>query len=122
MLWIGIGCQRGVSSKSIEAAINQALALQNLQIVEVLGVASIDLKAQEPGIIAICAKYYWQFQTYSAAELAMVVTEHSSATLTQQVGTHSVAEAAAILASGQKLLIMKQVYEIEGKFITVAIG
>jgi cobalt-precorrin 5A hydrolase / precorrin-3B C17-methyltransferase len=122
MLWIGIGCQRGVSGGSIEAAIYQALARQDLQITAVLGVASIDLKAQEPGIVAVCTKYHWQFQTYSAAELAMVVTEQSALVVTQQVGTPSVAEAAAILASGQKLLVIKQVYKIAGKFITVAIA
>jgi hypothetical protein len=33
-----------------------------------------------------------------------------------------VAEAAAILASGQELLVTKQIYKISGKFITVAIG
>jgi cobalamin biosynthesis protein CbiG len=38
------------------------------------------------------------------------------------MGTKSVAEAAAILVSGQELLVKKQVYSIGGKFITVAIA
>jgi cobalamin biosynthesis protein CbiG len=121
MLWLGIGCQSGASSESIERAIHQTLALRDLQINDVLGVASIDLKAQEPGILAICAKYHWQFQIYSAAELNGIVIDRSTA-VSRLVGTHSVAESAAILASGQELLVMKQIYKISSKFITVAIG
>ncbi len=121
MLWLGIGCQSGVSSESIEQAIYQTLALKDLQINDVVGVASIDIKAQEPGILTVCAKYHWQFQTYSAAELNSIVLDRSNA-VSQFVGTNSVAEAAAILASGQELLVMKQIYKIAGKYITVAIG
>jgi cobalamin biosynthesis protein CbiG len=121
MLWLGIGCQQGASNESIEQAIHQTLALKDLQINDVVGVASIDLKAQEPGILAVCLKYHWQFQTYSATELNSIVIDQSTA-VSQLVGTNSVAEAAAILASGQELLVIKQIYKISGKFITVAIG
>jgi cobalamin biosynthesis protein CbiG len=120
-LWLGIGCQRGVSGESIESAILQTLALQDLNIADVVGVASIDRKAQEPGILEICAKYHWQLQTYTAAELNNVQIQQPSTTVAQLVGTNSVAEAAAMLASGQKLLVSKQIYSIGSKFVTVAI-
>ena len=96
-LWLGIGCQRGVSDESIESAILQTLALQDLQLAEVMGVASIDHKAQEPGISEVCAKYHWQLQTYSATELDNVQIQQPSTTVAQLVGTNSVAEAAAML-------------------------
>jgi cobalamin biosynthesis protein CbiG len=121
-LWLGIGCQRGASAESIEAAICQTLALGNLQLADVLGVASIDLKAQEAGVLAVCAKHHWQLQTYSAVELNSVQVQQPSIAVARLTATNSVAEAAAMLASGQKLLIGKQVYAIAGKFITVAIG
>ncbi len=111
-LWLGVGCQQGVSSESIESAIFQTLALQNLQISDVIGVASIDRKAQEPGLVAVCARYHWQFQTYSAAELNNIQIPQPSNTVAQLVGTNSVAEAAAMLASGQELLVRKQIYSI----------
>lgn len=120
-LWLGIGCQQGASGESIESAILQTLVLQDLQIADVIGVASIDLKAQEPGILAVCAKYHWQLQTYGAAELNNVQIQQPSSTVAQLVGTNSVAEAAAILASDQELLVRKQIYSIDSKFITVAI-
>jgi cobalamin biosynthesis protein CbiG len=122
MLWLGIGCQQGVSSESIESAILQTLALQDLQIADVVGVASIDRKAQEPGILEVCAKYQWQLQTYGTRELNNVQIPQASGTVAQLVGTNSVAEAAAMLASGQELLVTKRIYSIGGKFITVAIG
>jgi cobalamin biosynthesis protein CbiG len=121
-LWIGIGCQQGAIGESIESAILQTLALQDLQIGDVVGVASIDRKAQEPGILEVCAKYHWHFQTYSAAELNNVQIQRPSTTVAQLVETNSVAEAAAMLASGQELLVRKQIYSIGGKFITVAIA
>jgi cobalamin biosynthesis protein CbiG len=121
MLWLGIGCQQGASSESIEQAIHQTLALKDLQISAVVGVASIDLKAQEPGILTVCAKYHWQLQTYSAGELDNLQILQPSSIVAQLIGTNSVAEAAAMLASGQELLIRKQIYSIGGKFITVAI-
>jgi cobalamin biosynthesis protein CbiG len=120
-IWLGIGCQQAVSDGSIESAIIQTLALQDLQICDVVGVASIDRKAQEPGILKVCAKYHWQFQTYSAAELNNVQIQQPSTIVAQRVGTNSVAEAAAMLASGQELLVSKQIYSIGGKFVTVAI-
>jgi cobalamin biosynthesis protein CbiG len=122
MLWLGIGCQQGVGSESIELAIEQTLALQDLQISAVVGVASIDRKAQEPGILTVCAKYQWQLQTYGTRELNNVQIPQASGTVAQLVGTNSVAEAAAMLASGQELLVTKRIYSIGGKFITVAIG
>lgn len=121
-LWLGIGCQQGASGESIESAIVQTLALQGLNIADVVGVASIDRKAQEPGILEVCAKYHWQLQTYTAAELDNVQIQQLSTTVAQLVGTNSVAEAAAILASRQELLVSKQIYLIDGKFITVAIA
>jgi cobalamin biosynthesis protein CbiG len=120
-LWLGIGCQRGVSSESIESAILQTLALQDLNIADVVGVASIDRKSQELGILEVCAKYRWQLQTYSAAELDNIQIHQPSTAVAQLMGTKSVAEAAAILVSGQELLVKKQVYSIGGKFVTVAI-
>jgi cobalamin biosynthesis protein CbiG len=121
-LWLGVGCQGGVSGESIESAILQTLALLDFGIGDVVGVASIDLKAQEPGILEVCAKYHWQFQTYSAAELNNVQIQRPSTTVAQLVGTNSVAEAAAMLVSGQELLVRKQIYSIGGKFVTVAIA
>jgi cobalamin biosynthesis protein CbiG len=121
-LWLGIGCQQGASGGSIESAILQTLALQDLNIVDVVGVASIDHKAQEPGILEVCIRYHWQLQTYSAAELDHVQIQQPSTTVAQLIGANSVAEAAAMLASGQELLVRKQIYSIGGKFITVAIA
>ncbi len=121
-LWLGVGCQQAVSCGSIESAILQTLALQDLQITDVIGLASIDRKAQEPGILAVCTKYHWPLQTYSDVELDNVQTQQLSSTVAQLMGTNSVSEAAAMLASGQDLLVRKQIYLIDSKFITVAIA
>jgi cobalamin biosynthesis protein CbiG len=116
--WIGLGCQQGVTAEAIEQAIIQALAGQPLGLVR--GIATIQSKAQEPGILAICAKYGWLLKLYDSSALGKVAVSYSSAVVQQVTGTGSVAEAAATLAAGHAS--GRQVYEINGQFVTVAIG
>ena len=49
-LVVGIGCRRGVSAEQVLAAIDTALADQGRRRSEVYTLATIDLKAREPGI------------------------------------------------------------------------
>jgi cobalamin biosynthesis protein CbiG len=105
---------------AIEQAIAQALADQNWSLAQVLGIATIQSKCQEPGILAVCAKYSWLLKLYDAAALQQVVVARQSAVVQQAVGTGSVAEAAAWLAAGQAS--SRQVYQIAGQYLTVAIG
>jgi cobalamin biosynthesis protein CbiG len=118
-LWMGLGCQSGVTVMAIEQAIAQALADQNWSLAQVLGIATIQSKCQEPGILAVCAKYGWLLKLYDAATLQQVKVLQSTV-VQQAVGTGSVAEAAAWLAAGQAS--SRQVYQIAGQYLTVAIG
>ncbi|MFQ9393036.1 MAG: cobalamin biosynthesis protein [Lachnospiraceae bacterium] len=55
---------------AIEEAVLEALSRNRLSIHSLMGAASVDLKAEEPGILAFCEKYGLDFQTYSAEELS----------------------------------------------------
>jgi cobalt-precorrin 5A hydrolase len=54
-LTLGIGCRRGKSADAIEQAVLQALAGRSLS--EVREVATIDLKADEIGLLEFCARH-----------------------------------------------------------------
>lgn len=99
-LALGLGCDRGTPASTIAQAITEALAALAAKPADVVAVASIDLKADEPGLAAVAAQYGWQIRFYPAAELAAVPVPNPSETVRRYTGTPSVAEAAALLVSG----------------------
>lgn len=99
-LALGLGCDRGTPASTIAQAITEALAALAAKPADVVAVASIDLKADEPGLAAVAAQYGWQIRFYPAAELAVVPVPNPSETVRRYTGTPSVAEAAALLVSG----------------------
>ena len=68
-LVLGIGCRKQTAEESIEAFALDELSKLGLPVQAVNTVASIDLKAQEQGLLQFCKKYGFAFRTYSAAEL-----------------------------------------------------
>ena len=123
VLWVGVGCERNTSSELIETAIDETCQTYHLAIEAIAGIASIDLKADEKGIIEVCQGRNFIFKTFTAEELNQVDVPTPSAIVKQEVGTSSVAEAAAILA-GENLLVSKQIFKSHNQSgaVTVAIA
>ena len=70
--------------------------------------ATIDLKADEPGLLALCERYRLPFVTYSAEQLSAAEGEFTgSAFVKQTTGVDSVCERAAVLAAGGPLIVKK---------------
>ncbi len=99
LLWVGIGCERGTSRQLINQAIRSTIAQYNLAIEAIAGIATIDIKADEIGILEVCRDRDWPLQTFTAQILKQVVVPTPSTVVNQEVGTPSVAEAAAISAA-----------------------
>ncbi len=125
-LALGLGCDRGTPAATILRAIDEALAQASVTLAEVGAVASIDLKADEAGLLEVAAGYGWTIRFYAAAELAQVVVPNPSETVRKHTGTPSVSEAAALLAAGAdltQLLIEKhKVRGPDGRHATVSIA
>ncbi|BAT51169.1 putative precorrin methylase [Nostoc sp. NIES-3756] len=131
-LWVGFGCQSGVSHHLITAAINQVFQENKLEQKIITGIATIDTKASEPGLVEFCSWLELPIKTFSAELLAHVAVPHPSQMIAAKVGTASVAEAAAILAAsanekqqfGVKLLVPKQIFRLPGEpgVVTIAIA
>lgn len=98
-LWVGIGCQRGTSSQLLAKAIGQVCKEYLLDESAIAGIATIDTKISEPGLAELCHLHHWLLKTFPAATLRTVLVPNPNETITQFVGTSSVAEAAAMLAS-----------------------
>lgn len=96
---LGLGCDRGTPAATIAQAIAAALAACGATPADVAAVASIDLKAGEPGLAEIAARHGWHIHFYPAVALATVDVPNPSETVRQYTGSPSVAEAAALLAA-----------------------
>jgi cobalt-precorrin 5A hydrolase/precorrin-3B C17-methyltransferase len=113
-LVVGIGCNSRTSAEEIEAAVQKALADHKLSFQSVLSVATIDIKAKEPGLIAFAEKYDLGVATFTADELNSAFQNPKSEiriskAALKATGAKAVAEPAALLgAKAEKLLVNKQ--------------
>ena len=126
MLALGLGCDRGTPAATIRQAIDEALALAGATLADVGAVASIELKADEAGLLDLACGLGWTIRFYAAAELAQVPVPNPSETVRKYTGTPSVSEAAALLAAGSdlsQLLIEKHKRcGPDGRNVTVSIA
>ena len=105
-LILGIGCRKGTPRAAIEEAVSAALAGYEPAAVE--RVATIDLKQNEPGLLAFCAAHDLPLSVYPAAELAAVEGSFTPSDFVKGVtGVDNVCERAAVRAGGT-ILVPKQ--------------
>ncbi|MCM3266224.1 precorrin-3B C(17)-methyltransferase [Streptomyces thermoviolaceus] len=106
-LVVGVGASRGVPAEEVRGLVEQALREAGLSARSVAALATVDAKADEPGVVAAAEQLGVPLLTYPAQRLAVVPVPHPSRAPLDAVGTPSVAEAAA-LAGGGDLLVPKR--------------
>ena len=105
---LGVGCKKGKDAKTLDAFLHRALSTHGVSISELSCVASIDLKRDEPAILAFAKANGLPFYTYSADELNAVPGDFSgSAFVKETTGVDCVSERAAVKASGGALIVKK---------------
>jgi cobalamin biosynthesis protein CbiG len=98
-LILGLGCRRGVSAEQIEAAVRDALG-STLSFDAIGAVATVDTKADEPGLLAFCAQHALPLRTFTRDEIAALgVATHASAIVREHMGVDGVCEPCALLAA-----------------------
>lgn len=101
----GIGCRRGAGAAEIIALLTNSLIAAGMSADALAAIATLDRKADEPGLLATAAYFGVPLKTFAASRLALG-EPHAATKIHALVGTHSVAEAAAGLAGA--LLLPKQ--------------
>lgn len=112
-IWIGIGLRVAATVEEIDDAIDRTRACvdRGLGGEPLVGIATIDRRANHPALREAAARRGLPIRSYRAQELAVVAVTNSSERVRAAVGTPSVAEAAAILAShGGELIAPKWSY------------
>lgn len=116
----GIGCRRGISREVLEKGLKQMLKQHGLSDGDLLAVASIDLKKDEPGLVELAGKYGIPFWTYTAEELKQAETISEPSDFVRQVtGVDNVCERAALLSCIGGELIAPKV-KLEGMTVSLA--
>lgn len=118
VLHLGIGCRKDISKEKIAEAVRGALSKKRIDPRAVKGVYSIDLKAQEAGLLEYCREMDWPLHVYSAQELMQVPGEFSSSDFVlKTTGADNICERAA-MADAARLILPK----ISRDGVTVAIA
>ena len=108
-LVLGIGCNSGTSAEEIEEAVMKTLDSKDLAFLSVCSLATIDIKAAEPGLRAFADKYHLPVAIFNADDLNTVKGIAISEAALRATGAKAVAEPSAILASGGgNLIVSKQ--------------
>ncbi len=108
-LCLGVGCRKGVSAEEILDLIHKVCTENNFEASAVACLASVDIKAEEPGLVQAAAILGVPLRTFSAGELAVYPPAQVSAKATAALGLPGVCEPAArCAAGGGPLLVGKQ--------------
>lgn len=102
---LGVGCRRGMPEETVFAAISEVLKQHEIDIRAVRRVVSIDVKQDEPGLLACAEKLGAPAVFFSAEELSAVPGDfEESAFVKQTVGVGNVCERAAVCAGGRLIV------------------
>ena len=100
--------KRGTSADTLEAAFAAFCTRHSLAAQAVTAAASIDLKQNEPGLLAFCQARGWPVRFYSAAQLRSLPGQFTPSPFVQRVtGVDNVCERAAVLDADGSLFYPK---------------
>lgn len=101
---VGMGCERNCPEVELQNLLSQCLQQTGLNIEQISSINSIDIKADEQGLISLAESLNKPYQTWRKEELASVESLLSTKSdyVYQVVGVYGVAESAALLAAQQQ--------------------
>jgi cobalt-precorrin 5A hydrolase len=118
-LTVGIGCRKDVEAGRIAAAVAAALAACGRRLDEVRELATVDLKANEPGLLAFCETQAIPLRVFARATLAARQwVSQPSEWVRQNVGLDGVCEPCALLAAPRGTLLVPKM-AVDGVAVAV---
>lgn len=104
----GIGCRRGKTFAELTRVLDAVLREQRIAPQALCAIATIDVKRDEAGLVALSRARQMPLRIFSAAELRGVSGDFTPSTfVSDTVGVDNVCERAAVRASGGTLLCRK---------------
>jgi len=117
---IGIGCKRGIGSADVKEAIHNALNDADVSVDRVRLAGTVDLKANEAGLLRALEELDIPLRVVSRAEIETCAKDYSKSDFViEKIGVGGVCEPAALISGRKtKLILKKQKYP----GITIAIA
>lgn len=107
--YLGIGCRKALSFKALENEVIGFLNENSIPKERVAGIASIDLKSEEPALLELARRWKINFKTFSAEELSEVSGEFSNSDFVKKItGVANICERAAVLSTGGDVTVKKR--------------
>jgi cobalt-precorrin 5A hydrolase len=100
---VGMGCERGCPVDELECLLMACLKEAGLKLEQIDAIASIDIKADEVGLIALADKLNKPYRTWGKTQLSEVdgLLSTRSDYVYKTVGVYGVAESAALYSAQQ---------------------
>jgi cobalt-precorrin 5A hydrolase len=106
---IGIGCKRGIGSNEVKDAINSALTDADVSIDRVRLAGTVDLKADEVGLLSALDELGIPLRVVSRSEIDTCAKDYSKSDFViEKIGVGGVAEPAALISGRKTKLILKR--------------
>ncbi len=107
---LGVGCARNTDPAELDALVTRTLAEANIAPGAIAAIATLDLKADEPAVIALAEKLSVPLRLFNADELEAMTPRlaNPSDVVFAEVGCHGVSEAAALAAADTTLHTAKR--------------
>ncbi|MGR3660039.1 MAG: precorrin-3B C(17)-methyltransferase [Paracoccaceae bacterium] len=119
---LGVGCARNCPFEELEKLVSGSLAATGLDAGAVAAIGTLDLKADEPAVLALAAKFSVPLRLFSAEELEREAgrLENPSDVVFAEVGCHGVAEGAALALVGRDGVLARA--KVKSEMATCAVG
>ena len=110
-LWLGMGCERNTNKKFIQESLNQFLDDNEISLLSIAGISTVDLKKDEKAILDIARDHQWPIKFLTSKQLSKKNVPNPSQAVFDEIGSYSVAEASCLIAAGKdaKLLVEKHI-------------
>ena len=103
---LGMGCRKNKEAQAVEKAAFTCLEENQIYPQAVACLASIDIKKEEPGLLALAEKMGIPFETFSSEELLAVKGEFTASSfVSRTVGVVNVCERSALKAAQDRICL-----------------
>lgn len=103
---LGMGCRKNKEAQAVEKAAFTCIEENQIYPQAVACLASIDIKKEEPGLLALAEKMGIPFETFSSEELLAVKGEFTASSfVSRTVGVDNVCERSALKAAQDRICL-----------------
>ncbi len=108
-LVVGVGCNRGTEADEICGLVESVFRENGLSPVSIRNFATVDIKRDEPGLLAAAGRFKRPIEFFGREELAGLRVPNPSDAVARHIGVESVCEASALRsAQANWLLVTKR--------------